>query len=258
MIDKLSSIASGANIGNNVTVAAFSTIYDDVSIGDGTIIHPNVTIYSGTTIGENCEIFPGAVVGVRPQDLKFKGEETTVEIGNNTVIRECVTIHRGTSDRMKTAVGSNCLLMTYVHVAHDCFIGDNVILASYVGLSGHVTIQDNAILEGTAVVQQFVNIGEHSFIGGGSLVRKDVPPYVKAAREPLGFAGVNSIGLRRRGFTDEIVKEIEDVYRILYVMNNNISKGVEAVKEQVPMSETRDQILNFIATSDKGIIRGMV
>ncbi|GAB5418174.1 MAG: acyl-ACP--UDP-N-acetylglucosamine O-acyltransferase [Crocinitomicaceae bacterium] len=258
MINELASISPDAKLGKNVTVEAFSTVYEDVTIGEGTVIHPNVTIYSGTTIGKNCEIFPGAVVGVRPQDLKFKGEETTVEIGDNTVIRECVTIHRGTSDRMKTVVGSNCLLMTYVHVAHDCFIGDNVILASYVGLSGHVTIEDHAILEGTAVVQQFVGIGAHSFIGGGSLVRKDVPPFVKAAREPLGFAGVNSIGLRRRGFSDEKVKEIEDVYRILYVMNNNISKGVEAVKEQVPESPTRDQILNFIAQSDKGIIRGMI
>ncbi len=258
MIHKLANISPDAKLGNNVTVEAFSTVYEDVTIGEGTYIHPNVTIYSGTTIGKNCEIFPGAVVGVRPQDLKFQGEETTVEIGDNTVIRECVTIHRGTSDRMKTVVGSNCLLMTYVHVAHDCLIGDNVILASYVGLSGHVTIEDNAILEGTAVVQQFVGIGAHSFIGGGSLVRKDVPPFVKAAREPLGFAGVNSIGLRRRGFSDEKVKEIEDVYRILYVMNNNISKGVEAVKEQVPESPIRDQILNFIAESDKGIIRGMI
>ncbi|MCR9173670.1 MAG: acyl-ACP--UDP-N-acetylglucosamine O-acyltransferase [bacterium] len=258
MIHKLANIAADAKIGNNVTVEAFSTVYDNVTIGEGTVIHPNVTIYSGTTIGKNCEIFPGAVIGVRPQDLKFQGEETTVEIGDNTVIRECVTIHRGTKDRWKTVVGSNCLLMTYVHVAHDCFIGDNVILASYVGLSGHVTIEDYAIMEGTAVAQQFVSIGAHSFIGGGSLVRKDVPPFVKAAREPLGFAGVNSIGLRRRGFSDEKVKEIEDVYRILYVMNNNISKGVEAVKEQVSASGTRDQILDFIAASDKGIIRGMI
>ncbi len=258
MIHKFANIAAGAKIGKNVTVEAFSTVYNNVTIGEGTVIHPNVTIYQGTTIGKNCEIFPGAVIGVCPQDLKFKGEDTTVEIGDNTVIRECVTIHRGTSDRWKTKVGSNCLLMTYVHVAHDCFIGDNVILASYVGLSGHVTIEDYAIMEGTAVAQQFVSIGAHSFIGGGSLVRKDVPPFVKAAREPLGFAGVNSIGLRRRGFSDEKVKEVEDVYRILYVMNNNISKGVESVKEQVAQSETRDHILDFIAASDKGIIRGMI
>lgn len=258
MISKLANISSGAQLGNNVTVEPFTTIYDNVTIGDGTYIHPNVTIYSGTTIGKNCEIFPGAVIGVKPQDLKFEGEETTVEIGDNTVIRECVTIHRGTKDKWKTVVGSNCLLMTYVHIAHDCQIGNNVILASFVGLAGHNIIEDFAILEGKVGTQQFIRIGAHAFVGGGSLVRKNVPPFVKAAREPLGFAGVNSIGLRRRGFSDEVVKEIEDVYRILYVMNNNISKGVEAVKDQVATSEVRNQILDFIAESDKGIIRGMI
>lgn len=258
MISKLANVNAGAKIGPNVTVEPFSTIYENVTIGEGTFIHPNVTIYPGTTIGKNCEVFPGAVIGVRPQDLKFEGEETTVEIGDNTIIRECVTIHRGTKDKWKTSIGSNCLLMTYVHVAHDCQIGDNVILASFVGLAGHNIIEDFAILEGKVGTQQFMRIGAHSFVGGGSLVRKNIPPFVKAAREPLGFAGVNSIGLRRRGFSDESVKEIEDVYRILYVMHNNISKGVEAVKEQVSPSKTRDQILDFIAESDKGIIRGMI
>lgn len=258
MISPLANISPGAKLGNGVTVEPFSTIYDNVSIGEGTYIHPNVTIYSGTTIGKNCEIFPGAVIGVRPQDLKFEGEETTVEIGDNTVIRECVTIHRGTKDRWKTSIGSNCLLMTYVHVAHDCQIGNNVILASFVGLSGHVVIEDNAILEGKVAAQQFIRIGAYSFIGGASLVRKDVPPFVKAAREPLGFAGVNSIGLRRRGFSDESVKMIEDIYRLIYVQNNNITKGIEAVMEQIPDSEIRQQIIDFISSSDKGVIRGMI
>lgn len=258
MISPLANISPGAKLGTGVTVEPFSTIYDNVTIGDGTYIHPNVTIYSGTTIGKNCEIFPGAVIGVRPQDLKFEGEETTVEIGDNTVIRECVTIHRGTKDRWKTTVGSNCLLMTYVHIAHDCEIGNNVILASFVGLAGHNIIEDYAILEGKVGTQQFIRIGAHAFVAGGSLVRKNVPPFVKAAREPIGFAGVNSVGLRRRGFSDEMIKDVEDVYRILYVMNNNISKGVDAIREQVRQSEHRDQILNFIAESDKGIIRGMI
>ncbi|MDX2361134.1 MAG: acyl-ACP--UDP-N-acetylglucosamine O-acyltransferase [Crocinitomicaceae bacterium] len=258
MISNLANISKEAQLGANVIVESFTTIYENVVIGEGTKVHPNVTIYPGTTIGKNCEIFPGAVIGVQPQDLKFAGEETTVEIGDNTVIRECVTIHRGTSDRWKTTIGSNCLLMTYVHIAHDCQLGDNVVLASFVGLAGHNIIEDYAILEGKVGTQQFVRIGAHSFVGGGSLVRKNIPPFVKAAREPLGFAGVNSIGIRRRGFSDEVVKEIEDIYRILYVMNNNLSKGVEAVKEQIQQSETRDQILNFIAESDKGIIRGMV
>jgi UDP-N-acetylglucosamine acyltransferase len=217
-----------------------------------------VTIYPGTTIGKNCKIYPGAVIGVEPQDLKFEGEETTVEIGDNTVIRECVTIHRGTKDKWVTKVGNNCLLMTYVHVAHDCQVGNNVILASFVGLAGHNIIEDFAILEGKVGTQQFVRIGAHSFVAGGSLVRKNIPPFVKAAREPIGYAGVNSVGLRRRGFDDDDVKAIEDVYRLIYVMNNNISKGIEAVHEQIPESKVRNQILDFIAESDRGIIRGMI
>lgn len=258
MISNLANVSKDAVIGDNVQIDSFATVYENVKIGDGTRIHPNVTIYSGTTIGENCEIFPGAVIGVVPQDLKFEGEETTVEIGDNTVIRECVTIHKGTKDRLKTAIGSNCLLMTYVHIAHDCIVGDNVILASYVGLAGHNTIEDFAILEGKVGTQQFIRIGAHAFVAGGSLVRKNVPPYVKAAREPIGFAGVNSIGLRRRGFNDEFVKEVEDIYRLLYVMNNTISKGVEAIKESLPESEVTTQVLDFISDSDKGIIRGMI
>lgn len=258
MISKFADINPKATLGENVVVDSFSTIFEDVVIGEGTHIHPNVTIYPGTRIGKFCEIFPGAVIGVKPQDLKFNGEYTTVEIGDNTTIRECVTIHRGTSDKMCTKIGSNCLLMTYVHVAHDCQIGNNVILASYVGLSGHVTIDDFAILEGTVVAQQFVKIGAHAFIGGASLVRKDVPPFIKAAREPLTYAGVNSVGIRRRGFSDEQVREIEDIYRILYVMNSNISKGIESIKETIADSEVKEQILSFIESSDKGIIRGLI
>jgi UDP-N-acetylglucosamine acyltransferase len=257
MISKLASISSESTIGNDVFIGPFTTIHEDVIIGARTKIHSNVSIYPGTRIGEDCEIFPGAVIGVIPQDLKFDGEYTTVEIGNNTTIRECVTIHRGTKDRLTTKIGSNCLLMTYVHIAHDCLIGDNVILASYVGISGHVTIDDFAILEGTVVAQQFVHIGAHSFIGGASLIRKDIPPYIKAAREPLTYAGVNSVGIRRRGFTDNQVREIEDIYRILYVQNNNVSKGIATILETIPDSEIRKNILKFIETSDKGIIRGL-
>lgn len=258
MISTLANISDRACIGANVRIDSFSTIFENVTIGDGTVIHPNVTIYPGTTIGENCQIFPGAVIGVEPQDLKFDGEVTTVEIGDNTIIRECVTIHRGTNDKMKTVVGSNCLLMTYVHVAHDCQIGNNVILASYTGLSGHVIVEDFAILEGKVAAQQFVRIGAHAFIGGASLIRKDVPPFVKAAREPLGFAGVNSIGLRRKGYSDDVIKQIEDIYRLLYIQSTNVSKGVEAILEQIDASEIRAQILDFIAASDKGIIKGLV
>ncbi|MFM6933809.1 MAG: acyl-ACP--UDP-N-acetylglucosamine O-acyltransferase [Flavobacteriales bacterium] len=258
MISSLASVSKDAQIGQNVRIDPFAVIHEDVIIGNGTRIHSNVALYPGTRIGEDCEVFPGAVLGVIPQDLKFDNEYTTVEIGNNTKIRECVTIHRGTSDKMKTAVGDNCLLMTYVHVAHDCQIGNNVILASYTGLSGHVIIDDYAILEGKVAAQQFAHIGRHAFIGGASLIRKDVPPYIKAAREPLTFAGVNSVGLRRRGYTDEQVREIEDIYRTIYVQNSNLSKGVEAVLQSMDKSPLRDEIIGFIQSSDKGVIRGMI
>ena len=258
MISNLASISSKATIGQNVRVDPFSMIHENVIIGSNTRIHSNVSIYPGTVIGENCEIFPGAVIGVVPQDLKFDGEETSVFIGDNTIIRECVTIHRGTKDKWKTSIGNNCLLMTYVHVAHDCQIGNNVILDSYTGLSCHVIIDDYAILEGKVAAQQFAHIGTHAFIGGASLIRKDVPPFIKAAREPLTFAGVNSVGLRRRGYTDETVREIEDIYRILYVQNSNITKAIEQVKQTIPASEMRQLILDFIESSDKGIIRGMI
>lgn len=258
MISSLAQISSGTKIGENVTIEAFSNIHEDVIIGKGTHIHSNVTIYPGTRIGENCEIFPGAVLGAIPQDLKFNNEYTTVEIGNNTVIREGVTIHRGTNDQLKTKIGDNCLLMTYVHIAHDCTIGNNVIIAGYSGLSGHCIVEDFAILEGKVGSQQFMKIGAHSFVAGASLIRKDVPPFVKAAREPITYAGVNSVGLRRRGFSDTDIREIEDIYRILYVMNNNLTKGITQVKEEIAPSKIREQILNFIETSDKGIIRGMI
>ncbi|HBW86955.1 MAG TPA: acyl-[acyl-carrier-protein]--UDP-N-acetylglucosamine O-acyltransferase [Crocinitomicaceae bacterium] len=257
-ISNLASVSKNATLGKNVVVHPFATIHDNVVIGNNSIIHPNVVIYPGAKIGEDCEIFPCAVIAVIPQDLKFDGEETTVEIGNNTKIRECVTIHRATKDKWVTKIGDNCLLMTYVHVAHDCQIGNNVILASYTGLSGHVTIDDWAILEGKVAAQQFVHIGKHTFIGGASLIRKDVPPYIKAAREPLTFAGVNSVGLRRRGYSDDVVREIEDIYRTLYIQNSNLSKGIESVRSSMPSSTAIREILEFIEKSDKGVIRGMI
>ncbi len=257
-ISNLASVSKNATLGKNVVVHPFATIHDNVVIGNNSIIHPNVVIYPGAKIGEDCEIFPGAVIAIIPQDLKFDGEETTVEIGNNTKIRECVTIHRATKDKWVTKIGDNCLLMTYVHVAHDCQIGNNVILASYTGLSGHVTIDDWAILEGKVAAQQFVHIGKHTFIGGASLIRKDVPPYIKAAREPLTFAGVNSVGLRRRGYSEEVVREIEDIYRTLYIQNSNLSKGIQSVKSSMPSTTATREILEFIEKSDKGVIRGMI
>jgi UDP-N-acetylglucosamine acyltransferase len=246
-----------AKIGKNVTVSPFSAIYEDVEIGDGTWIGPNVTIFQGARIGKNCRIFPGAVISAIPQDLKFKGEVTTVEIGDNTTIRECVTINRGTSDKMKTAVGSNCLLMAYVHVAHDCIIGNNVIIANSVNLAGHVTIEDHVILEGLVAIQQFVRIGAHAFITGGSLVRKNVPPFTKAAREPLQYVGINSVGLRRRGYSNERILEIEDIYRTLYVKGHNVTNALAIIEQEAPSSNEKAQILDFIRDSKDGIMRGI-
>lgn len=256
MISKLAQIDPNAKIGENVTIESFTTIYDDVVIGDGCHIGPNVTIYPGARIGKNCQIYPGSVISAVPQDLKFHGEYTTAEIGDNTIIRECVTIHRGTDDMMKTTVGNNCLLMGYVHIAHDCQVGNNVIMANYSGLSGHNIIGDHVIIEAKVGTQQFIHIGDHAFIAGATLVRKNVPPYVRAAREPITFAGVNAIGLRRRGFSDEDIKAVEDVYRQLFVMNNTISAGIKAVETELEESEISLKIINFIKDSERGIIKG--
>jgi UDP-N-acetylglucosamine acyltransferase len=256
-MSNLSHIHPNAKIGKDVTVSPFSFIDDNVEIGEGTWIGPNVTIFSGARIGKNCRIFPGAVISAIPQDLKFNGEDTTTEIGDNTTIRECVTINRGTTDKMKTAVGSNCLLMAYVHVAHDCILGNNIIIANSVNLAGHVTIEDWVILEGLAAVQQFVRIGAHAFITGGSLVRKNVPPFTKAAREPLQYVGINSVGLRRRGFSNESVLEIEDIYRTLYVKGHNVTNALAIIEQEAPASKEKEQILNFIHESKDGIMRGI-
>ncbi len=258
MISNLANIHADTKIGNNVKIESFTTIYEDVEIGDGTVIGPNVTIYPGARIGKNCQIFPGAVISAVPQDLKFHGEYTTTEIGDNSVIRECVTIHRGTDDRNKTKIGKNCLLMCYVHIAHDCFLGDNVIIANNTNLAGHVTVGDWAIVEGMVGVQQFVNIGDHAFVAGMTSVRKDVPPFIRAAREPLSYAGVNSIGLRRRGMEDKIVKNVEDLYRIIFVLNNSVSKGVAQAQKELESNEILTQVIDFIEKSEKGIIKGLI
>jgi UDP-N-acetylglucosamine acyltransferase len=256
MNQPLAFIHPGAKIGSNVKIDPFTMIHDDVKINEGTWIGSNVTIMPGARIGKNCRIFPGAVISAIPQDLKFEGENTTAEIGDNTVIREFVTVNRGTKASGKTVIGKNCLLMAYAHVAHDCMIGDNVILANCANLAGHVEIEDFAILEGMVAVQQFVRVGEHAFITGGSLVRKNVPPYVKAAREPLAYAGVNAVGLRRRKFSDDAIRIIEDTYRILYVRENNVSRSVGMIQREIPASPERDKIIDFIINSPKGIMKG--
>lgn len=256
-ISKLAYVHPDARIGKNVTVEPFATIHGDVQVGDNSWVGPNAVLMDGARIGHDCRIFPGAVISAIPQDLKFAGEKTTAEVGNGTTVRECVTINRGTADREKTAVGENCLLMAYVHLAHDCILGNNIVIANSVNLAGHVTIDDWAILEGNVAVQQFIHIGAHSFIAGASLVRKNVPPFVKAAREPLGYMGVNVIGLRRRGYTDDAIVRIEDIYREIFVRNTNVDRGVQNVEQQLPRSPERGQILDFIRNSPKGIMRGL-
>lgn len=256
MIHALSYIHPDAKLGANVKVGPFASIAGDVEIGEGTEVHSNAVIMDGARLGRNCRIFPGAVISAIPQDLKFAGEVTTVEIGDNTTIRECVTINRGTVDRHKTTVGNNCLIMAYVHLGHDVQVGNNCILANLASIAGHVTIHDYAILEGVVAVQQFITIGAHAFIAGGSLVRKDVPPFVKAAREPITYVGVNTVGLRRRGFTEEAIRQLEDIYRIIYVQNTNMSKALEVVGDTIPDSPERKMVVDFIRASSKGVMRG--
>ncbi|MFY8079187.1 MAG: acyl-ACP--UDP-N-acetylglucosamine O-acyltransferase [Flavobacteriales bacterium] len=255
-MSNLAQIHPDAKIGEGVEIGPFTTIYGDVVIGEGTWIGPNVTIMDGARIGKNCRIFPGAVISAIPQDLKFAGEKTTVEIGDNTTIRECCTLNRGTKDRMTTKVGSNCLLMAYVHLAHDAFVGDNCVIANSANIAGHVTIGNWVVVEGVVAVQQFIEIGDHAFIAGGSLVRKNVPPFIKVAREPLSFIGVNSIGLRRRGYSDEQVSRLEDIYRALFVHNNSLAAGVKQIVETLPESEEKQIVLAFIQRSEKGVVRG--
>ncbi|MFS4455511.1 acyl-ACP--UDP-N-acetylglucosamine O-acyltransferase [Maribacter sp. 2304DJ31-5] len=256
MNQPLAYVHPGAKIAKNVVIEPFTTIHNNVTIGDGTWIGSNVTIMEGARIGKNCNIFPGAVISAPPQDLKYEGEETTVVIGNNTTIRECATIHKGTSDRMKTVIGKNCLIMAYCHVAHDCLVGNNCIFSNNSTLAGHVTIGDNVILAGLVAVHQFVSIGQHAFVTGGSLVRKDVPPFVKAAREPLSYVGINSVGLRRRGFISEKIREIQNIYRILYQKNYNNTQAVQIIEAEMEATPERDEILQFIRDSQRGIMKG--
>ncbi len=245
-----------AKVAPNVVIEPFVTIDKNVVIEEGTWIGSNVTIMEGARIGKNCRIFPGAVISAVPQDLKFAGEDTIVKIGNNTTIREYVTINRGTRASYETVIGDNTLLMAYVHIAHDCVIGNNVILANAANLAGHITIDDWAIVGGMVAIHQFVRVGAHCMVSGGSLVRKDVPPYTKAAREPLSYVGVNSIGLRRRGFTAEQITNMQDIYRIIYLRGYNVSQAVEIIEADVPATPERDEILSFITNSSRGIMKG--
>ena len=252
----LSYIDPQAKLAKNVVVEPFVTIEKNVEIGSGTWIGSNVTIMEGARIGENCEIFPGAVISAIPQDLKFDGEDSLAIIGDNTIIRECATINRATKATGKTIVGNNCLIMAYAHIAHDCVIGNNAIIVNNVALGGHVEIGEHAIIGGITAVHQFIKIGKHCMVSGGSLVRKDIPPFVKAGREPLSFIGINSIGLRRKNFSEEEITEIQDIYRILYQKGNNNTQAVNKIEIDFKISEIRDEIISFVRNSGRGIMRG--
>lgn len=257
MVSNLAYVHPKAKLGNNVTVEPFAMIYGDVEIGDNCWIGSNAVIMDRSRIGKNNKIFPGAVIGAIPQDLKFKGEDSLAEIGDNNTIREFVTFNRGTADRMTTKMGNNCLLMAYTHLGHDCILGNNIIIANSGNLAGHITVEDNVIIEGVVAAQQFVNIGAHSFIAGASLVRKSVPPYIRVAREPLQFIGVNTVGLSRRGFSKELIKNIEDIYRIIFVRGHNLSHALEIVEAEIPETPEKKQILDFIRSQKDGIIKGI-
>ena len=258
MKQPLAYIHPAAKIDPSVVIDPFVTIEENVEIGEGTRIGSNVTIMSGARIGKNCRIFPGAVVSAVPQDLKFRGEDTAAIIGDNTTLRECVTINRGTAARGRTVVGSNCLIMAYCHVAHDCVVGDNVVMSNATQLAGEVQVDNFAVIGGGALVHQFCHIGPHVMLQGGALVNKDIPPYVKAAREPISFAGVNSIGLRRRGFSSDTIREIQEIYRYLYLSGLNNSDAVERIEAELPATPERDEIILFVRNSKRGIIKGYV
>jgi UDP-N-acetylglucosamine acyltransferase len=255
MISPLASIHPTAQLGNNVTVEPFAVIHNNVVIDDGSHIMSHAVIMPFSRIGKECRIFPGAVIGAIPQDLKFVGEETSVEIGDYTTIRECVTVNRGTKDKWKTVVGSHCLLMAYVHIAHDCVVGNNVILANGVQLAGHVEVGDYAIIGGLAAANQFTRIGAHTYIGGQSAIRKDVPPFVKAAREPLSYAGINIVGLQRRNFKQEQIDIISRIYHLLFIGNHSTSTGIQRVIDELPENELKNEILYFIQSSKIGVIK---
>lgn len=258
MKQPLAYIHPGARLAPSVVIDPFVTIDQNVEIGEGTRIGSNVTICEGARIGRNCVIFPGAVIGAVPQDLKFRGEDTLAIIGDNTTIREYVTINRGTASKGKTVVGSNCLIMAYSHVAHDCVVGDNVIISNATQLAGEVVVDNYAVIGGGTLVHQFCHLGSHIMIQGGALINKDVPPYVKAAREPISYAGVNSIGLRRRNFSSETIRDIQDIYRFLYLSGLNVTDAVARIEAELPATPERDEIILFVRNSKRGIIKGYI
>lgn len=256
-IHPLATVHPNARLADSVEVGPYAFIDDNVEIGEGTKILPHATIFSYVKIGKDCSVFPGAVVGAVPQDLKFDGEVTYVEIGDRVNIRECATINRGTkaSGKGVTKIGSDTLIMSYVHVAHDCTVGSHCILVSYVGIAGETDVDDWAIIGGGTKVHQFSKIGKHAMVGGGTAVNKDIPPYSICGRVPVVFAGVNLVGLRRRGFESDTIRNIKDIYDLLYYQGYNFSDACSRIQEGFPDSEEKRVILDFIKNSKRGIVR---
>ncbi len=255
MISSLAHIHKDAQIGSNVKVDPFAVIEEGVVIRDGTHVMSHAVVMRNSILGKACRIFPGAVIGAIPQDLKFDGEETFVEIGDNTTIREFVTVNRGTKDKWKTTVGSNCLLMAYCHIAHDCVVGNYAVIANTVQLAGHVEVGEYAILGGMAAAIQFAKIGAHSYIAGGTEIIKDIPPYIKAGRHPLSYVGVNSVGLQRRGFSSEKINSILEIYRNIYTRGLNITQAISFIENELPETAERNEIIKFIKDSKRGILK---
>jgi UDP-N-acetylglucosamine acyltransferase len=255
-IHSLALVGKKAQLGENVTIGPSAILGDDVIIGDNSTIAPYAIIQDGTRLGEGCKIASFAVIGGPPQDLKYKGEPTLLEIGKKCDIREYVTLNRGTIETGKTIIGSNCMFMANAHVGHDCIVGDNCILANSVPLAGHVTLDNWVIIGGLTPVHQFVHIGDHTMVGGGYRAAKDIPPYIRSGREPMVFEGLNSIGLRRRGFNREAIDLINKAYILIYQSNLNVSQAVARVKQELEQTPEIQNILNFIASSKRGIIPG--
>lgn len=258
MQSPLAVVHPNAKIGANVIIDPFVVIEDDVVIGDNCRIYSHAVILQGGRIGNDCQVFPGAVISGIPQDLKFAGEKTTVEIGNNTTIRECVTINRGTVAKGKTVVGNDCLIMAYAHIAHDCVVKDHVIVGNSCQIAGEVEIDDYAIVSGGSLIHQFTRISQHVMIQGGSRIGKDIPPYTLIGRDPIVYCGINIVGLRRRGFTNEQVFLIQDIYRTLYTRGLNNTDAIHCIDTEYEPSIERDLILNFIKSSKRGIVRGSI
>ena len=245
-----------AKVGKDVTIEPFAYIAADVTIGDGSWIGPHAVIFDHVRLGKNCKVFPGTVIAAVPQDLKFAGEYTTVEIGDDNVIRECCTINRGTAASGKTVIGNGNLLMAYVHIAHDCVVGDHCVLANNATLAGHIILGDWVILGGKTACLQFIHIGSHVITQGGALIDKDIPPFVKAARYPIQYCGVNSLGLQRRGFSQESINRISDIYRYIFVKGLTVTDAVEQVKEKYGNTDEGKQVLAFIGSATTGLMSG--